>query len=61
MPAPNTVLDIRMSGTIAASVALYDPLGSAPRIAAVWRLFIKPAKMPLSMCTALRAGVPSWS
>ena len=58
-PAPNTVLDMRMSGTRGAPVALKWPLGGPPKIAAVWRLFMKPVKMPRSMWTTRRAGVPS--
>ena len=48
-PAANTVFDIRMSGTSGASVAFQWPLGSPPKIAAVWRLFMKPRKTPRSM------------
>ena len=40
----NTVLDIRTSGTSAASVALKWPLGAPPNTAAVCRLFMKPGE-----------------
>ena len=58
-PPSNTVLDMRMSGMSGASVAFQWPLGSPPKIAAVWRLFMKPLKMPRSMWATRRAGVPS--
>ena len=61
MPAPNTVFDMRIKGTSAASVAFQWPFGAPPKIAAVWRLFMKPWKTPRSMWTTRRAGVPSWS
>ena len=58
-PASKTVFDMRISGTSEASVAFQWPLGSPPKIAAVCRLFMKPRKMPLSMWTTRRPGVPS--
>ena len=60
-PPPKTVVDIRISGISGASVAFQCPLGSPPKMAAVWRLFMKPRKMPLSMWVTRLAGVPSWS
>ena len=48
-----------INGTSEASVAFQWPLGSPPKIAAVCRLFIKPRKIPRSMWTTRRAGVPS--
>ena len=60
-PAAKTVFDMRISGTSEASTALKWPLGAPPKTAAVWRLFMKPVKIPRSMCVTRRAGVPSWS
>ena len=60
-PAAKTVVDIRTSGTSDASVAFQCPFGVPPKRAAVWRLFMKPVKIPDSMWFTRRAGVPSWS
>src|SRR6266550_118614 len=57
VPASKTVFDIRINGTSEASVAFQCPFGSPPKRAAVCRLFMKPRKMPRSMCTTRRAGV----
>ena len=54
-------LDMRMSGTFSTLFTLAWPFGSAPRMAAVRRLFMKPRKMPRSMWTTRRPGIPSSS
>ena len=50
---------MRTSGTSAGSTAFQWPFGAPPKTAAVWRLFMKPVKMPRSMWATRRPGVPS--